>query len=244
MLLRRRQVQTETGLDPAVEREHCHTDPLYFLTHYCRTINEHQEGEADKRHPQQTELIPDWPHIRALVSALWPPRDVVIEKSRRMFASWVAMAAVLHDLTFESWSDMIISQQEKSVDDGGQLSSWQSLFGKIRFLHDHLPPWLQSPLQIKSCRIVNTATGAAVIGYAAGTNPGRGGGFRRAICDEFAHVEHSEQVLTAVGPACPNGKVLISTPHGTACAFHRIRCEAVRVWPPMVDGVVPEYARD
>ena len=54
----------------------CRTEPLYFITHYCWTINAHLDGEEYEA--PTVDLIPDWPHIRALVDALFPARDVVI----------------------------------------------------------------------------------------------------------------------------------------------------------------------
>ncbi len=80
------------------EYRRCAADPAHFVFNYCHAQNLHDE-DAMPAAPA-VQLIPDWPHVRAILAALYPLRDVLIEKSRRMLVSWVLMAAILHDLLF------------------------------------------------------------------------------------------------------------------------------------------------
>ena len=232
---------SRTDIDWWTNREvmRCRTSPAYFLASYCATVAI-PEGMGALGGGTVT-LMPtdeDWPHMRALIAAFWPPRDIVIEKSRQMLASWFAMAVVLHDLLFRSdWAVLTLSRVEKLVDDGGERSTPATLHGKVRFMWEHLPEFLRAePLLFKHLSIVNPAHNAYALGFSSTPAAGRGPTFSRAILDEFAHVPFSEQVLTSVARACPTGKVLISTPHGKANAFARVRFHASRQVFPRIDA--------
>jgi hypothetical protein len=227
-------------LEAWVARElyRCATNPLYFVTTYCAAENLHDE-QAMESVPSSLDLIPNWPQVWVLVQALCPPHDAIIVKSRRMMATWIMMAIALHDLLFERiWPMMALSRVEDNVDDGGENSTSYSLFGKVRFLHDHLPDFLQQPLEFKHLRVVNRSRGTSLLGFGSSRSPGRGGGYRRAFLDEFAWVENSELVMASVNQACARGKILTSTPHGKANAFYRIHQEAYAAFP---QGDQPRY---
>lgn len=206
------------------ERSRCATSLPYFASHYCYTINQHLDGARDLG--AGPELVPVWSHAMAVMSAFWPRRDVVIEKSRDMMVSWLCMIAVLHELLFKRrWAIMTLSRVEKLVDDGGESSTIDSLHGKIRYVWNQLPAFLKTlgPLQFRYMQIRNERFGNHVTGFSATPSAGRGPKWQRAILDEFAWVPHSEPVMASVTRACPIGKVLVSTPHGKANAFYRIR---------------------
>ena len=169
------------------ELHRCRTEPFYFITHYCWTINAHLDGEEYAA--PTVDLIPDWPHIRALVNALFPARDVIIEKSRDMMASWIGMAACLHDLCFQwNWPVMTLSYVEKLVDDGGENATVASLHGKFRFLRDNLPPFLRDAHQFEFKHLIirNVTTGSHMWGFSSNPRAGRGPKWKRVIGDEFA----------------------------------------------------------
>jgi hypothetical protein len=115
------------------------------------------------------------------------------------------------------------------------------MHGKIRFQWEHLPPFLKAnELEFRHLRIVNRTNNAMVQGYASSVSPGRSGGFQRAILDEFAQIEHnSERIMASVGPACPRGIVILSTPNGMGNAFARIVHEEARSVFPNEDPPNP-----
>ncbi len=226
---------TERSIDEWIKGEitHCASDPLWFLTKYCFAQNLHDEEETQGA--PSVELIPDWQHVRAFASSMFPPRDIVTEKTRRMMASWLAMAILVWDMRFrQHWPTMVMSRVEDDVDDGGSASTPRTLLGKVRFVYDHLPPFLQRPaLEFKYLSVLHPVTGSFIAGFPSSQSPGRGGGFRRAILDEFAWVPHSEQAMASVTQACSSGKVFISTPHGKGNAFFRLaEMTSKPVWPP------------
>lgn len=208
----------------------------YFATHWAYTQNEFL-GDDSGRLPQP-QIIPAWPFIVAMLNAYDPPRDILIEKSRDMLASWLGMAAILHDLLFRPrWSVMTVSRVEDLVDDGGQASTIKTLHGKVRYMYERLPPFLRDAmgLSFKYLSIRNESTGAFVAGFSATPSAGRGPKWRRAFLDEFAWQPNSEEVMASVQSACPSGKALVSTPNGPANAFYRIRQLARRIWPLPVE---------
>lgn len=224
-----------------VEAEYraCKKSPKRFIANWCYTINQHLD--VDDGTPPTIELIPQhWPHVKAAVDAFFPARDVLIEKSRDMMASWVAMAAVAYDLMFMSnWPIMTLSRVESLVDDGGENSTVSSMHGKVRFIWDNLPPFFKPTggLEFKHLSIRNPTTNAFVQGFSATPHAGRGPKWARALMDEFAWVPFSEQVMTSVARACPRGKALFSTPHGKANAFFRIRnTQSRQVFPALRKG--------
>lgn len=221
---------------------------LYWATHYALTIDEQLEAAVVSSTTGTTgttekgggswalpalAFIPNWPHIAAFFDAMWPPRDMVIEKSRDMMASWCAMATILHDLLFRSrWPVMTLSRLEALVDDGGERSTRDTLHGKIRFMYGELPGFMRVvPLTFKYLAIRNPWTQAHVTGFSATVGAGRGPKYKRAICDEFAWFPKSAEVLFSISPACPRGKYLISTPHGKGNAFYQKREESRGIWP-------------
>jgi hypothetical protein len=212
------------------ERARCAENPIYFACTYCRSINFRNETQGAA---PIVEPLPQWPHVIASIKAFYPARDIVIEKSRQMSLSWIAAAVALHDILFRgTWAVMMLSRVESLVDDGGENSTVDSLMGKVRFLYDMLPPFLQmDPLEIKYLSIRNPRLRSHIKGFSATPSAGRGATWGRAIADEFAWVPHSEQVMMSMDRACPIGKALVSTPNGRANAFARIRDIARPVWP-------------
>ncbi len=144
------------------------------MVSWCCAVNANLD--APDGTPPAVEPIPDSPHVQALVSAFFPARDVIIEKSRYMLASWVAMAAVPHDLLFaRNWPVMTLSRVESLVDAGGENSTMDSLHGKVRFMGKHLPPFLRrTPLEFKHLTIRNPVNGSHVKGFSATPSAGRG----------------------------------------------------------------------
>lgn len=214
------------------ELQRCARSIYYWATHYVYTVNERLEEQTDTGAPTLA-LIPAWPHIEAFFAAMSPPRDVLIEKSRDMMASWMSMATVLHDLLFRAkWPVMTLSRLEALVDDGGEGSTRDTLHGKIRFMFNELPPFMRvAPLSFRYLSVRNGWTQSHVTGFSATVGAGRGPKYKRAICDEFAWFPKSAEVLFSISPACPKGKYLISTPHGKGNAFYTIREESRCIWP-------------
>lgn len=219
------------------ETRRCVQDLAYWATHYACTRAEH--SEHDEGIPR-AEIIPAWGFVLAVLGHLNQPANIIIEKSRDMMMSWLTMACATHDVLFRrDWSVMTMSRVEMLVDNGGEKSTVDSLHGKIRYIHENQPPFLRFPLTFKYLQVRNDATRASIQGFSTTISAGRGPKYRRAFMDEWAWVPNSEEVMTSVTRACPRGKVLVSTPHGQANNFFRIRTLARGVYPQEEENTKP-----
>ena len=133
--------------------------------------------------------------------------------------SWLMVALALYTLRYwRNFQALFISRKEQKVDDGGQNSTPDSLFGKIRFMHEHLRGENAFPLEFRHLSIVNPDLGGSIIGEAATTEAGRGGTYLYGLWDETAATEHSLAIHKAFAQAvrCPH---YLSTPQGQSNFF-------------------------
>jgi len=205
----------------------CEYDPVYFITKYCYTIDNEDS---------QIKLIPKYNYIIDLINDIHKPQDNLIEKSRRMTVSWITQAYNIWGLLFgKGYLALNVSRKENLVDD----STVNSLFGKMRFIYDHLPGWmieaqmgqyLNSTTCIRYCRAKNDKRNNFVVGESANQEAGRGGGYSKLFGDEWGFVPKSETVYAAISDSCKNGKNLITTPPflGKKCNFYRLRNDAIK----------------
>jgi len=186
------------------------TPTAHFVTRYCNAKG----------------LIPAWDFTLEYIAAYESHVDLHVEKSRQMLISWLGCACFLHSLMFErGFAGLMASRLQDLVDDGGEHSTTDSLFGRIRHLYEHLPPWLQqhAPVRFAHLRISCPSMQSYIVGDASKGNTGRGGTYDRALVDEAAYIEMSEASHRALRPACPRGIIYQSTPNGRKNLFGRIR---------------------
>lgn len=198
----------------------CAMDKWYFPK-YIKT-----EFKIIKGMEYETEIkpYPSYPYLKDMISYFDMVSNEHHEKSRQMLWSWTAMLDTLHSLIFkDNYSEKIISRREDLVDDGGQNSTTDSLFGRLRFMWEHLPGFLRANLEFTHLRIVNRLTGSFVKGESSNVKAGRGGTYNKIKCDEWAYVENSEQIFASMKSACPGNIKLGSSPRGKGNNFARIR---------------------
>ncbi|HDR68005.1 MAG TPA: hypothetical protein ENN61_03020 [Bacteroidaceae bacterium] len=209
--------KAHTQMNNIREFEKCAISPSYFATKYCQTLN------------VETNAIEQFPAYDYLVNFLEEnavPHNEHIEKSRQMMISWAFMVLFLWDLTFKgNIADFITSRKETLVDDGGSLSTPNSLLGRIRFMWDRLPAFLKMPLEFTFLKITNPITNSFIIGESSNPNAGRSGTWHRALMDEAALIPKSEVVFSSIFQACKKGTYMNSTPYGRGGCFARIRFE-------------------
>jgi len=153
------------------------------------------------------------------------------DKSRQMGMSWATAIFVLWQLSFKVWPGLVLSYKDEKVDDGGKRSTTDSLFGKVRFLWEHLPEELRAPLIFYPMQIINEETQCYVKGET--TNPtslasgggGRGGSYVWGLWDEAAFGPHSHIVWRGFKRAA-RVPILLSTPNGKAGIFGWLKFNA------------------
>ncbi len=176
--------------------------------------------------PKQRELVT---FLYALMEC---QADGLVEKSRDMGATWIAVAVSVHLWLYRpgasvGWG----SRKEQLVD---KIGDPDSIFEKIRMVINSLPVdmkpmGLDPKKHLSFMKIVNPINGATITGE-AGDNIGRGGRKLIYFKDESAHYERPERIEAALSDNT-RVQVDISSVNGIGNVFHRRR-EAGVEWSP------------
>ena len=204
---------------------YCKSSILYFTNVFVWCFDPRPTSGA-----RQTPFVSWEFQDEALLWMVWcikNGRTSLIEKSRDMGMSWMAaICGAWLALFYRETEAFYMSLTENDVDNRKPTS----LFGKIRYILKNLPDWMrggweEGPNSMdKSMAILIPDMGSTLSGILSKGTAGVGG---RATClfgDEFALVEDSETVLTAVSELT-RVKFFMSTPRGTGNAFHRMATE-------------------
>lgn len=182
------------------------------------------------------EPFPAFPYFKEVVfPGFHAPGNCLWEKSRRVLMSIAACVYVFHHwLVDDLFMVGMTSRSQNKVDDGGGHSTWDSLFGKMRFFYDRMietcPHVLEHYLGrvydsghlFKKLSLQHPKTSSTVIGEAPTPNCLTGGGFMKCFVDETARVPNMHSIH---GNLILAGKDLhyISYPNGPNGTFYRIR---------------------
>jgi len=219
----------------------CATDPLLYINGFVWTKDPRLYGATTVPFITYSEFQDNV--ICKLVAAIGlvpgiEAHDILIEKSRDMGATWLCLAVLdwawrfRDGLFFE-----IASRKEQLVD---HTDNPDSLFAKLDFIEEYLPPFLQSNRNRQKLTLKNYETGSIINGESTTGNIGRGGRRRAIMLDEFASFEENQpgsgqEALrsTRDNTRC---RIMNSTPKGIGTAFYDMRQkgEAERItlhWP-------------
>jgi hypothetical protein len=167
------------------------------------------------------------PFLRALYAGegqLW-------EKTRQMYVTTTFAALYLWALQYvEGFTALAIARVEGVIDDGGENSTWDSFFGKMRFMWERLPLHLRHAVQWKYLTAVCPARESFVVGESASPSAGRSGRYRLGLWDEAAHTMHDEAIWASFSSAV-SAPLVCSTPHGKDNTFYWLRSQEP---PPLV----------
>ncbi len=152
----------------------------------------------------------------------------VIDKSRDMGVTWIIGVWSLHKWIFRNgFTCLFGSKTEGDVDS----ASVDSIFGKIRYVLYKLP-WFMRPdmsLKINDKRdadsylsIINPINGNEISGDSANQNFGRSGRRSVVFLDEFAFVENSDKIWSAISEVS-NVIIPVSTANGKGNMFYNLR---------------------
>lgn len=193
----------------------CARDPVRFVDSHCRLFAPLGAKTAG--------VLPFklYPYQRLLLERLGAADgNLLIEKSRQMGLSWLLMAFQLWAVLFRpGFTALNVSRKQEEVDD----RTPRSLFGKLRFMYDRLPPFLR-PAEVDSAfmRFAVPELDSFVRGESANDDAGRGGTFSFVLVDEAAHIDNAGTMWLALKQSSPC-IVLNSTPNGKGNLFARVR---------------------
>jgi hypothetical protein len=152
----------------------------------------------------------------------------IIEKSRDMGATWIIVVWAIHHWLFSNgFTCLFGSKTEGDVDD----QSKDSIFGKIRYVIDSLPWFLKPDMREKIntkrdadsyLSIINPINGNEISGDSANSNFGRSGRRSIVFLDEFAFVENSDKIWSAISEVS-NVIIPVSTANGKGNMFYALR---------------------
>jgi phage terminase large subunit len=210
---------------------HYRSRPIEFIEHWCDTFDPRNAGTGKPTRmpfimfPRQRDFI------EFLKSCLDNEADGLVEKSRDMGATWLAVA-------FSVWLFLFVpgasvgwgSRKAASVDRIGDIGS---IFEKIRWTLRSIPREFWPPGfaddAMAFMKVTSASENTSITGE-SGDDIGRGGRTLIYFKDEAAHYEHAELIEAALADNT-RVQIDISSVNGLGNVFHRKR-EAGIEWHP------------
>lgn len=192
----------------------------FFCNNFVFIMEQRDLGNAHKRfilYDYQIDVA------RETIDAIQQGHTLLEEKSRDMGASWLKIAVFTWAWLFwESFHALLGSRKEDLVDD----KTVDSLFGKIDYIIERLPPWMlggyDSGRHRKMLNMKHPRSGNLITGESSNPNFGRGPRKNVVYMDEFAFWESDHQAWTSVTDTAPC-KIITSTPQGDSNVFATLR---------------------
>lgn len=221
--LRRVQILTDAKKNPnkqLIYKELCRKDPVYFINNFVWTYDPRLQGRADVPfilYPFQEYCIKAWEQdIRE-------GKDFLIEKSRDMGASWMVVTLFTWFWMFEPGNNFHIGSRKQEEVDNSIVDPAKTLFGKVRYILEKLPPWMISKKQYNSkhLSISNNVTGNLISGESANASFGRGGRYTAVLLDELCFWESDEASWAACSQSS-RCRIALSTPYGESNKYAKM----------------------
>lgn len=206
--------------------EICRQDILFFINAMVFQTNPNADNEQETVGPfiawpfQERAILSENPEKPGILWCIDNRRSLVIEKSREMGATWLVLIVKDWKCRFTPYYDsLMMSKSANAVDDNTR----QSLYGKLRFIHKHLPDFLHDAENFIDNKnaFIYTGTESTQKGFASTGKAGVSERGRDMLFDEFAHIEEDREVLsrTADTSKC---RIFVSTHMGLGTAFYSL----------------------
>lgn len=201
--------------EPAIQQElwiASKRDPLFWINSFCYVY--------EPRRPAVMPFI-TWPFqdraIAQLVRHLGR-RDVGIEKSRDMGATWLGLTTLLWKWLFHSRMAFgLVSRTQDAVD---KPEDPDALMWKLDFVLKHLPCWMLPTMTRSKGTLLNQTNGSIFSGYASTQDVARGGRKTAFFMDELAAFRLDDGYAAwASTQHVTNCRIAVSTPKGLAGVF-------------------------
>lgn len=183
----------------------------------------------DPRRPSSARPFILWPYqvelIRKLEDNYKAKKDLLIEKSRDMGATWIMLSWLFWHWRFEpGFQALIGSRLEELIDKRGDLASH---FERLRWMARHMPAWwLPKGFDLSKhaayLQIVNHENGCAILGQAVTNEFSRQGRYNICAVDEFAFTESAEDAWRGMADSSPM-RIVLSSPKGLGNKFATLR---------------------
>lgn len=195
----------------------CARDLLFYVNTFVFTHDPRRTGSRD------STVVPfvTWEYqdeaLLTIQECVSGGRDLVIQKSRDMGASWLCLVCFEWFWHFRGQVDfLLVSRKEDYVD---AKEDPKSLFWKLDFVLKRQPGWLKPKMDRAYMRLVNVDSGATFTGESTNKDVARGSRQTAILLDEFASVREGFSVLASITSAT-DCRIFNSTPAGSANAFY------------------------
>lgn len=227
--VRRLEMEAIADGDPefaAAILQQCKDDPLFFFDHFLWTFDPRAKRDRQNvpfiPYPYQRELIM-WMHRSILETQGTPEgRNLLVEKSRDMGASWCMLGYFLWNWLFHEGSFLILSRKEEEVDKRGDMDT---PFEKIRYMLYRLPKWLIPKGFIErehdKFLLLKNPKGGEIAGESANPNAGRGGRKLAVLFDEQQSMGNDDASYRACAQTT-NVRISVGTPAGPVGKYYRL----------------------
>lgn len=200
----------------AEQRELCSQDFLYWVNTFVLTYDP-RLVKATLELPFNTYAFQDEALVKIFNAV--GNCDLLIEKSRDQGASWMFLLVFVWFWLYRPRSTfLLVSRTETLVD---STENPDSLFWKIMFILDHLPPWMCPRYTKTNLHLSNKDNGATIDGASTTGNVGRGGRRTAIMLDEFAAFEQEDGYKAlAATQQVTRSRMFNSTPQGIGNAHY------------------------
>jgi hypothetical protein len=203
----------------------CRRDIKFWFNHFCWTF------DPRAAHPHQPFVLYPYQEeaLRDIMDAIENGKDLLIEKSRDMGASWLILLAFQYCWLFREGANFHLgSRKQDLVDNKGDIST---LMEKLRYNLDWLPDWMK-PAGYKGgkgggqhdnlLRMLNPANGNVITGESSNENFARGGRYKAVLFDEFPFWPMADAAYASAGQSAPC-RLTVGTPYGKHNRFAALR---------------------
>lgn len=231
----------------ALQVEACRRSPAWFVAHFGWTFLVREvdaEGRTVQPRKAHVPFIPWACQVRAineLIESIESGRDVLVDKSRDMGASWICGAFLpsWYFLFVPDSQSLLTSRVEPLVDRRGDPDA---IMWKLDYVHGRLPAWLLpcakddiAPGGEHRQHLIlrNPANGATVTGQATTEHIGRAGRRTFVLLDEMAAMDNQAALWRSAADTT-SCRIANSTPIGTGKEFSRLRTQGLETGSPRV----------
>ncbi len=218
----RKGVLEKAAVDPEERqrlRERCKADTVFWVNTFAWQYNPNSIGEGSLEMGPFVVWDGQEEMFVAVEKAIEDRKDMIIEKSRDMGASWGCLLVMVKAFVLCEWKKfLMISRSEDAVDRAGDPDS---LFWKIDFVLEHLPGWMKGT-GIKRRKLgYSNSNGCTITGQASTRKAGVGGRAHAMFIDEFSQIDEDYEVLhrTSDTTGC---RIFNGTHRGSGTAFAEV----------------------
>lgn len=213
---------------------HCNDGEAYhFNKRKIHLLNRHKidaSGEELKHHFKELPTIrpfPDQPYFKPIINSWLDEHLMVIEKSRDMMATWLAITMFYWDAFFHEGRQHIF-QSETAM-------KTRELVDRLQVIHDNQPKWLQEVNPVRVTEGIGKAGLAKcaglqseIIGFPQGADKIRQYHPSGMFSDEAAFNPAASETFAALKPAIQNGGRYLAVSSANPSFFMHLAQDSVQ----------------